>query len=96
MHHNVKNGGTRDQRVTDEEFVEYYTNVSASIDDDLYFQAMMNAAWNLSGDASSYKQYGKGWASEDTSSSKGGRGNSSSNVGGGYQRKNVDPDGNPT
>lgn len=42
----------RDFRVTLEEFIEYYTNVSASIDDDMYFSAMMNSAWNLSGDAS--------------------------------------------
>ena len=41
----------RDFRVTMEEFIEYYTNVSASIDDDMYFSSMMNAAWNLSGDA---------------------------------------------
>jgi cell fate (sporulation/competence/biofilm development) regulator YmcA (YheA/YmcA/DUF963 family) len=47
-----------------DEFVEYYTNVSASIDDDMYFAAMMNAAWNLQGDAAQYKQYGKGWAGE--------------------------------
>lgn len=49
-----------------EEFIEYYTNVSASIDDDMYFMQMMNAAWNLSGDASSYKKYDKGWANDDT------------------------------
>jgi hypothetical protein len=45
------NDNERDYRVTLEEFVEYYTNVSASIDDDMYFMQMMNAAWNLSGDA---------------------------------------------
>lgn len=33
--------------VTKEEFEEYYNNVSASIDDDLYFAAMMNSAWKL-------------------------------------------------
>ena len=42
MHHNARTGGTRDSRVTLEEFVEYYTNVSASIDDDMYFSHMMN------------------------------------------------------
>lgn len=31
------NNNPRDQRVTFEEFIEYYTNVSASIDDDMYF-----------------------------------------------------------
>lgn len=54
-HHNVMNGNERDQVVTQEEFIEYYTNISASIDDDMYFMAMMNAAWNLSGDAAQYK-----------------------------------------
>ena len=59
------NDNPRDFRVTPEEFIEYYTNVSASIDDDMYFSTMMNQAWNLSGDASSYKKYDKGWAAED-------------------------------
>jgi hypothetical protein len=58
-------GEEADGEVTLDEFVEYYTNVSASIDDDIYFSAMINAAWNLSGDAAQYKQYNKGWAGED-------------------------------
>jgi hypothetical protein len=33
--------------VTMEEFVEYYNNVSASIDNDQYFELMMVNAWNL-------------------------------------------------
>jgi len=57
----------RDYRVTKEEFIEYYTNVSASIDDDMYFSAMMNAAWNISGDAAQYKAYAKGWSGEEPS-----------------------------
>jgi len=65
QHHNIMNDNPRDFRVTMEEFVEYYTNVSASIDDDMYFSTMMNAAWNISGDASSYKKYDKGWSMED-------------------------------
>lgn len=31
------NDNAADFRVTMEEFIEYYTNVSASIDDDMYF-----------------------------------------------------------
>lgn len=31
------NNNTRDYRVTFDEFVEYYTNISASIEDDMYF-----------------------------------------------------------
>jgi hypothetical protein len=38
----MKNGNSSDGRVTLEEFVEYYTNVSASIDDEMYFSHMMN------------------------------------------------------
>ena len=37
MHHNVMSGNESDHRVTFDEFVEYYTNISASIDDDMYF-----------------------------------------------------------
>jgi hypothetical protein len=53
---------------------------------------MMNAAWNLSGDAPTYKNYGKGWANEDTNSRRPQTGVS----GGAYQRKNVEPTGQPT
>lgn len=81
--------GQRDYRVTLEEFIEYYTNVSASIDDDMYFIQMMNSAWNLQGDSTAYKNYGKGWSSEQENPSAGGRPQTAS----GYQRKNVDPDG---
>lgn len=35
--------------MTLEEFVEYYTNISASIDSDSYFDLMVNNAWNLDG-----------------------------------------------
>jgi hypothetical protein len=47
-HHSVMKGGAgRDQSVTAEEFLEYYCNVSASIDDDRYFDLMMRNAWNF-------------------------------------------------
>jgi Ca2+-binding EF-hand superfamily protein len=48
MHHNI-GGGTRDQKITKEEFTEYYNNVSASIDNDQYFELMMVTAWKLQG-----------------------------------------------
>lgn len=35
--------------VTLEEFLEYYANISASIDDDNYFELMMRNAWHISG-----------------------------------------------
>lgn len=57
--------GKPDGIVTEDEFIEYYTNVSASIDDDGYFSQMMNQAWNIQGDASSYSKYDKGWKGEE-------------------------------
>ena len=71
----MKSDSQADFRVTLEEFVEYYTNISASIDDDMYFSQMMNAAWSLSGDAAQYKKYDKAWANEDS-------GKKSANAGG--------------
>lgn len=49
QHHNIRDSGTPDDVVTKEEFVEYYNNISANIDNDSYFMAMMNSAWNLDG-----------------------------------------------
>ena len=49
-----------DGKVTLNEFMDYYSNVSASIDDDQYFQLMITNAWNLDD-----KKYGKAWAGEN-------------------------------
>lgn len=51
MHHALSGKGVRDQSVTLDEFVEYYNNVSASIDNDQYFELMMVTAWKLFGEA---------------------------------------------
>jgi hypothetical protein len=64
MHHNVQNGTQADGRITQDEFIEYYTNVSASLDNDEYFALMMNNSWNLSGDSSTYKKFDKGWVNQ--------------------------------
>jgi Ca2+-binding EF-hand superfamily protein len=51
---NIKGDGI----VTLDEFCEYYANISASIDDDDYFELMIRNAWHLSG--------GKGWSANTT------------------------------
>jgi Ca2+-binding EF-hand superfamily protein len=42
-------GGTVDGKVTRDEFTNYYSNVSASIDSDEYFELMIRNAWHISG-----------------------------------------------
>lgn len=64
-HHSIKHQHDRDSRVTLEEFVEYYANISVSIDNDEYFALMMNNSWNIKGDATTYQKYGKSWAKKD-------------------------------
>ena len=49
-----------DGKVTLNEFCDYYSNVSASIDDDEYFKLMITNAWNLDN-----KKSGKAWAGEN-------------------------------
>ena len=61
----MKHQQTRDSRITLDEFLEYYTNISVSIDNDEYFALMMNNSWNIKGDAQTYKKYDKGWADEE-------------------------------
>jgi Ca2+-binding EF-hand superfamily protein len=42
-------GGVKDGEVTQEEFINYYANLSASIDNDQYFELMMRNAWHIAG-----------------------------------------------
>ena len=42
-------GGVVDGKVTKEEFANYYANISASIDNDEYFELMMRNAWHIAG-----------------------------------------------
>jgi hypothetical protein len=41
--------GRHDGQITEKNFEEYYANVSASIDDDDYFELMVRNAWHISG-----------------------------------------------
>jgi len=45
--HSMRNNDAPNYVVTKEEFIEYYNNISASIDDDMYFMRMINNAWKL-------------------------------------------------
>jgi Ca2+-binding EF-hand superfamily protein len=65
--HNLRNNTAPDHIVTKEEFDEYYNNVSGSIDNDQYFELMMNNAWKINdGD----RTYQKGWKGEEKSPAK--------------------------
>jgi len=60
MHYSLNHEGSRDGNISVDEWIEYYNNVSMSIDDDKYFELMMNSAWNL--DNSRVTK--KGWGGE--------------------------------
>jgi calcyphosin len=60
MHYSFNHENSRDGRIDMNEWTEYYNNVSMSIDEDKYFEAMMNSAWNL--DNSRVTK--KGWGGE--------------------------------
>jgi len=49
-------GVEKDGVVTRDEWIEYYRNVSASIDEDDYFELMMRNTWHITG--------GEGWCEE--------------------------------
>jgi Ca2+-binding EF-hand superfamily protein len=72
-HHNLRAQSKRDQTVTMEEFLEYYNNVSANIDNDKYFELMMVNSFKLWQYDAKYKEYapantGKGWSNTQKSS----------------------------
>jgi hypothetical protein len=43
-----------------DEFIEYYNNISCSVDNDEYFEVMIRNAWNLDNKA----PVAKGWSGE--------------------------------
>ena len=59
VHHSLKHPEDRDGKVTLKEFIEYYSNISSTIDNDEYFELMITNAWNLNN-----VQYAKGWGGE--------------------------------
>ena len=59
LHHSIKHPEGKDRSVTLKEFIEYYTNVGSTIDNDQYFELMITNAWNLND-----KTYSKGWGGE--------------------------------
>ena len=59
QHYSMNHPGERDRVIKLEEFVEYYNNISCSMDNDEYFELMIRNAWNLDN-----KSYGKAWAGE--------------------------------
>lgn len=66
-HHNICNSEAPDHVVTLEEFEEYYNNISASIDNDQYFELMINNAWKMN---EADRTYQKGWAEKGDSNGK--------------------------
>lgn len=59
VHHGLKHPEDRDGKVTLREFIEYYSNISSTIDRDDYFELMITNAWNLNN-----VSYAKGWGGE--------------------------------
>ena len=47
IHYSAMHPGSNDDRVTFDEFKEYYNNISVNIDNDEYFQLMITNAWKL-------------------------------------------------
>jgi len=47
LHYSLSHPESKNRRIDYEEFVEYYNNVSMSMEDDRYFELMMTNAWNL-------------------------------------------------
>ena len=72
-------GDKSDGQITIDEWMEYYENVSMSIDDDPYFELMMNNCWRMNNNTT-YNNEKKGWSNKDENGNKG-------NVQQGYQQR---------
>jgi len=60
LHYSLSHPDSKDRSINMEEWIEYYNNVSMSVDTDPYFELMMNNAWNLDGK----RVTKKGWGGE--------------------------------
>ncbi len=62
-HHNANAKFPGDGNVTPAEFEEYYSNISASVENDEYFELMMSNAWKMDvGDYQGSRTFAKGWS----------------------------------
>ena len=59
LHFSLLNKTARDGKIELKEFMEYYRNVGATIDNDQFFELMITNAWNLND-----KTYSRGWGSQ--------------------------------
>jgi Ca2+-binding EF-hand superfamily protein len=58
LHHSDNVEDKLDGSVTPAEWIEYYNHVSMSIDEDNYFEVMMNTVWNLKNERVTTKGWG--------------------------------------
>jgi len=65
MAHSMRNNDAPNYVVTKEEFIEYYNNVSMSIDDDMYFMQMMASAWKMDEKAKAQEAATRARAAQD-------------------------------
>mmetsp|Transcript_15351 Transcript_15351/g.14951 ORF Transcript_15351/g.14951 Transcript_15351/m.14951 type:complete len:178 (+) Transcript_15351:2011-2544(+) len=59
QHYSLNHPQSKDRVIKLEEFIEYYNNISCSVDNDEYFELMIRNAWNLDN-----KQTKKAWGGE--------------------------------
>lgn len=59
LHHQLYERARKDGKISQREFVDYYENLSATIDDDEIFQVIINNTWNLSGDPLTSQSFAK-------------------------------------
>ena len=54
-HRYLMYGTDHSRPVTLDEWIQYYHNISANIDNDAYFKSILNNVWNMDGKAFKYK-----------------------------------------